>query len=61
MNIANIEPSWRDSDEHKACSLGGIRCIVTDNPASDAILIGSVGYCRSVHPWPACDPYLFEI
>lgn len=57
MMVANIEPTWKNSDEHKACALAGLRCLVTDNPSQVAVLIGSVAYCRSIHPWPACDPY----
>jgi len=55
--IANIEPSWHNSVEHKACSLGGLRCSVAAVPQIDTISIGSVEYCRKAHPWPACDPY----
>ena len=57
MNIVNIQTSWKNSNEHLACSLGGLRCYVLDVLTPEAIGIGSVEYCRSAHPWPACDPY----
>ena len=57
MNFVNIQPSWEDSDEHKACCLAGLHCIVSESLQEDAIGIGSVEYCRQGHPWPACDPY----
>jgi len=57
MNIANIQTTWKDSDEHKACSLGGLRCVVSESLQPNAVGVGSVEYCRAAHPWPSCDPY----
>jgi hypothetical protein len=55
--IASVQPDWVGSDEHQACSLGGIQCVVSETLQPDTIGIGSVEYCRSLHHWPACDPY----
>jgi len=55
--IVNVEPSWENSDEHKALALAGLKCKLIYDPDPEAILIGSVKYCRKLHPWPACDPY----
>lgn len=54
---ASIQPDWVNSDEHLACSIGGIRCVVSEILQPNTIGIGSVEYCRSIHHWPACDPY----
>jgi hypothetical protein len=55
--LASVQPDWNGSDEHQACSLGGIRCVVSEALQPGPIGIGSVEYCRSLHHWPACDPY----
>jgi len=55
--IASVQPDWDGSDEHQACSLGGIRCVVSETLQPGTIGIGSVEYCRSIRHWPACDPY----
>jgi hypothetical protein len=55
--LVNIQPSWRNSDEHMACSLAGLHCKISEFLSPEAIGIGSVEYCRSVYQWPACDPY----
>ena len=55
--IVNIQTSWKDSNEHKACLLAGLECRVSEQLPHDAIGIGSVEYCRSLRSWPACDPY----
>jgi len=55
--IIEIEPSWTDSDEHKACSLAGLRCVTSGELSPTAVGLGSVNFCRAAHKWPACDPY----
>ena len=57
MRKVNIEPSWRNSDEHLACKLSGLKCVVSESLSPDAIGLGSVEYCRRGNNWPACDPY----
>jgi hypothetical protein len=55
--IIEVEKSWIGSDEHKACSLAGLRCIASDELSSNAVGLGSVNFCQAAHKWPACDPY----
>lgn len=57
MRTVNVEPSWKNSDEHQALSLGGLKCVVSEELTEGAIGLGSVEYCRSLYKWTACNPY----